>query len=215
MTTEQQQEKTRKINAGAWAPRIAIRDPAGELIGHLAPLNPAALVLPSLMEAITRWRASQAAAFATHFIPTTERTREWLKGIVLQDQRRIFCIIHHQGQPVGHLGFRDLDAESYQGDNLVRGERGGGANFMRYASWAFHAWAMREFGVERCWGRVMADNQPAIDFNVSLGATLGSVREPAGAPENSPRQVATELTWDNLLRAAPPAVIRDFLPREG
>jgi hypothetical protein len=211
MIPEQQREKTRRINAGDWSPRIDIRDSSGELIGHLAPLNSGALVMPALMEAITRWRASHAAAFITRFTPTTERTREWLREVVLQDPRRIFCIIHHQSHPVGHLGFRDLDAESYQFDNLVRGERGGGPNFMRYAAWAFHAWAMREFGVQRCWGRVLADNQPAIDFNVSLGSTLGCVSEQASAPENSPRQVATELTWDSLTRTAPPAVIRDLL----
>ena len=41
--------------------------------------------MPALVEAITRWRATHAAAFATRFTPTAERTREWLKGSVLPD----------------------------------------------------------------------------------------------------------------------------------
>jgi hypothetical protein len=74
---------------------------------------------------------------------------------------------------------------------------------------------MREFGVKHCWGYVIAANRPALDFNLSLGFLPKPDQDECLEKPIGPEQVYLVLTWDNLVRAAPPAVIRDFLPREG
>jgi len=180
-----------------------------------------------LMDLITRWRMRHAYAFASTFSPTVERTRAWLRDTVLTDSSRLLFLINYAERPIGHVGFRDLTAEDYQGDNLVRGERGGGINFMQYAAWAFHAWAMQHFGVSRTWGRILASNAGAIRFNLDLGHTIhrrvpcfsriveGDVvldEQPSKANEDPADEfVYVSLTWDNLLRAAPAATIRHAL----
>lgn len=227
MATEQQRQKVLAINTGRWVPELYVRDPAGVIVGALTPINTSSLENGTLMESITRWRIENAAAFASQFSPTVDRTRAWLRDTVLPADDRVLLVIRHGERLIGHVGFRDLMANTYQGDNLVRGERGGGINFMRHALWAFHAWAMRYFGVRQSWSRILAQNAAAIEFNGSLGTQFFSDLESARAdglitdPSEPPSAGAAEqvddgmiigtLCWDDLVRVAPEAVIRDFL----
>jgi hypothetical protein len=228
MPTDQQKQKVLAINTGRWVPEINVRDPAGAIVGSLTPINTASLDDLPLMESITRWRIENAAAFATRFAATADRTRAWLRDTVLPADDRVLFLVRHGGRPIGHMGFRDLTVDTFQGDNLVRGERGGGPFFMRHAGWAFQAWAMQCFRVRQCWIKILARNAGAIDFNTSLGFTLhpdpksamaaglvvGIPSMPANgaaAPADDGMIVGT-LCWDDLVRAAPEVVIRDFLP---
>jgi len=220
-----------KIQSGHSRPRPVIQTPTGDVVGFLSPLNVRMLDDAPLMDLMTRWRIRHAYAFASTFSPTVERTRAWLRDTVLTDSRRLLFLINHAERPIGHIGFRDLTPEGYQGDNLVRGERGGGINFMQYAAWAFHAWAMQHFGVSRTWGRVLASNASAIHFNLTLGHTIdrrvpcfsrivdGGVvldEHPCQADEKPADEfVYVSLTWDNLLRAAPAATLRADLQDSG
>ena len=210
----------RSINNSHWVPDVPIRDRSGALVGRLMPVSVMSLTDNSLMDAITRWRRNSAASFATQFTPTADRTRQWLKDIVLSDERRVLFVICIGDKPIGHVGLRDLDDCSFQGDNLVRGERGGGLLFMKYAVWAFQAWAMQCFRVSRSWGRVLANNSAASKFNLSLGNVIDvqSRAECSAAPIGMTVPEAAEdamvhmtLTWENLIRVAPEAVIRGFL----
>lgn len=210
----------RAINSSRWVPAVAVRNPSGASIGRLVPINSSSLDDQVIIESITRWRRDSAASFATQFNPTVERTRNWLKDVVLADEQRVLFVIYQADKPIGHVGFRDLNETSFQGDNLVRGERGGGLLFMKFASWAFQAWAMQCFRVSRSWGRVLADNSAAIKFNLSLGNIIDvqSQAEGSAAPVGMTVPEAAEnamvhmtLTWENLIRVAPEAVIRDFL----
>jgi hypothetical protein len=212
----------RSINSGRWFPDVLIRDPSGALVGRLIPVNVMSLSDNLLMDAITRWRINNAASFATHFMPTTDRTRQWLKDVVLSDERRVLFVICTGNRPIGHVGLRDLDECSFQGDNLVRGERGGGLFFMTYAVWAFQAWAMQCFQVRRSWGRVLASNSAAIKFNLSLGNVIDVDSATEATPDlasigkssansGDKAMIQMSLTWDNLIRTAPEAVVRDFI----
>lgn len=215
-------ETVLSINRGLWSPEIAVRDTSGDVIGRLLPINIRSLDDPALIEAIARWRTNSAKSFATQFVSTGQRTRNWLEDVVLTDDRRLLFLIYHRGAPIGHVGFRDLDETSFQGDNLVRGERGGGLFLMKHASWAFQAWAMQCFRVNRSWGRVLSTNSAAIQFNLALGNTVDAQPEPrehnclAPNPMAVPElvedsMVRMTLTWENLIRTAPEEVIRDFL----
>jgi hypothetical protein len=215
-------ETVLSINRGLWSPEIAVRDFSGDCIGRLLPINIGLLDDSALIEAMTRWRRNRAESFATQFVPTAQRTRSWLEKVVLNDDRRLLFIIYHHDNPIGHLGLRDLNETSFQGDNLVRGERGGGFFLMKHASWAFQAWAMQCFQVRQSWGRVLANNSAAISFNLSLGNVVDVPSETVAAPHLPPTErdgvnsgdkamIQMTLTWDNLLRAAPEAVVREFM----
>jgi hypothetical protein len=227
VVTDQQKRKILAINTARWVPEVNVRDPSGSIVGSLTPINTASLDDLPLMESITRWRMENAAAFASQFSPTVDRTRDWLRDTVLPADDRVLFLIRHGDMPIGHIGFRDLTEDAFQGDNLVRGERGGGLFFMRYAIWAFHGWAMQIFDVRRCWARILAHNECAIDFNSSLGTKLhfdlesaranGLVTEGSSMPTVGPteqsdnRMITGTLCWDDLVIAAPEAVVRDFL----
>ena len=227
VATDQQKQKVLAINTGRWVPEVNIRDPSGTIVGSLTPINTASLDDLPLMESITRWRIENAAAFATRFAATTDRTRDWLRETVLPADDRVLFLIRHDDTPIGHIGFRDLTADAFQGDNLVRGERGGGLFFMRHSGLAFNAWAMQCFHVQHSWARVLANNQAAVDFNMSLGSKVYPDLKSAKAahvkidndflgdntadrPDDG--MIFATLFWDDLVRVSPEAVIRDFLP---
>ena len=227
MATDLQKQKVLAINTGRWVPEVHVRDCSGAIVGSLTPINPASLDDLPLMESITRWRIENAAAFATRFAATTDRTRDWLRDTVLPADDRVLFLINYGEKPIGHIGFRDLTADAFQGDNLMRGERGGGLFFMRHSALAFHAWAMQCFQVQHSWARVLANNPTAVDFNMSLGSKVYPDLESAEAArvkidndllrDNTAERpddgmIFATLFWDDLIRVSPEAVIRDFLP---
>jgi len=166
-----QYDYVRAIKQGVLQVKPPILSPTRVVVGQLWPITYATLESPDVIEAITRWRAMHQHSYASRFTPTPARTREWLHDVVLPDDRRMLALIAWSKRPIGLTGFRDLTDVGYEGDNLVRGERGGGSNFMLLATTAFHSWAMTTFGLQQTWLRVLASNQAALDLHLSAGCT--------------------------------------------
>lgn len=148
-----------------------ILSPTGAVIGHLTPVTHATLHAPDVIAAMTRWRATHQLSYASRFTPTAARTGNWLRDVVLPDDRRVLFLIHWNQKPIGLTGFRDLADDGYEGDNLVRGERGGGPDFMLHATLGFHAWAMSTLRLERTRLRVLASNHNALTLHLTAGCT--------------------------------------------
>lgn len=170
----QQTSLVRAVVAEEVALRIEVRDRRGAAVGHLSPLTRSSLADESLIDQLTRWRNRARGSFLTQFTATPQRTRGWLEKVVLADPARLFFLVHAGSKRVGQYGFRDLTPEAVELDNLLRGERGGGADFFRDVERALVAWLFERCGVRTIYGHVLSDNELTLELHRATGFRPGA-----------------------------------------
>jgi RimJ/RimL family protein N-acetyltransferase len=149
--------------------KVPICDPQNKRIGHLSPLTVSAVENDEILEKLTQWRNRHSQHFLTRFTATPERTKAWLRDTVLPDDSRLMFLIYYKDKLVGHNGFRHLTEFYNEGDNLIRGERGGGINFMYYACVAQTTWIFNSLGIESAKIKVLSVNEGALIISKKLG----------------------------------------------
>jgi hypothetical protein len=169
--------KVRRIKSGNDPVVIVVNDGFGSNMGFLVPITERDLAQDHVADLITKWREIGAYAFGSTFKPSKARTLDWINETLLPDPDRLLFLIYYKNFPIGHIGLRDLNCYCYQGDLLLRGEKGGGAMFMFNACRAFHLWAFDYFRVNFAWGCVRRDNLEGIRFNQQLGNQMADSTE--------------------------------------
>src|SRR4051794_30228292 len=63
-----------------------------------------------LLDRLGHWRAEHMASYPTQFTVTRERTRTWMRDVILGNPGRLMLlVIDADGLVVGHLGFDKAD----------------------------------------------------------------------------------------------------------
>ncbi len=151
---------------------IILNDERGVRVGMMRPITERHLDDVDLIEKITNWRNAHMANFLSHFVATPDRTRAWLKNVVLKSNGQILWLIYDgDAHLAGHFGFKDLNSESVMLDNAIRGERVGHPKLFVIAGQALVAWLWQNTSVKKICTIILSKNIPAIMMNRQIGFT--------------------------------------------
>lgn len=135
--------------------------------GSLVPLCIGMAKNDDLISSMTRWRNENVSAYPTQFTATLDSTRAWFKnGLIEKNGRILFLIVTDSGKAIGHIGFNSCinPEQSFEIDNVVRGDTSAPKGIMSAALTALLSWARTTLPVSKFLLRVMEDNEHAIDF---------------------------------------------------
>ena len=174
MLTQAQTSVIRKMKGGeparAAAEGIAINNDAGALLGWLVPLNPALADDEEIVGFITAWRRRFMRFFMTQFTATRDRTRSWLRDVVLKDDTRILFLIRDDtGKWIGNFGTCNITSHSAELDNLIRGEKGGDRRLVFHSELALMRWLYQVLDVEAIYLHVFSHNDRTLRLHRSVG----------------------------------------------
>lgn len=158
-----------RIIEGEESLAISIRDDDGLEIGVMCPITKLHLQSSHIIEKMTTWRNQYKVFFQTQFNATPERTKRWLNNVVLANSDQMLFLIYCEGILMGQYGFNQLNGNSAQMDNLMRGERGGHPLLMKYAVRALIKWLFSTMEVEEVYGYTFANNAMAMKLNKDVG----------------------------------------------
>ena len=170
-----QTDLVRGLKSGALEREILIRDFDDRVIGRAETMTRRALEDGPLLETFVRWRNQNRGGWLDQRVATLEGTRRWLEA-ALADDRRINCLLYFGDRLVGRAGFVDLGARGYMSDGIVRGERGGGMNFMHFVNFACMGWDFEHLRLSTMYSKILVTNDMARGSTSALGyRVLGEV----------------------------------------
>ena len=137
-----------KIKHGQVELDLPIRLSAGDVIGSLKAVTWADASDPIALQRLTDWRNANMKSFLTQFTATPQRTAHWLREVALPNDGQMLFWVQSEDAIVGHLGFTSLTATDAQGDNAIRGERGGHPKLIVTAQHAMFQWLFDVCGLD-------------------------------------------------------------------
>lgn len=166
--------------------RLPILDRQGASVGALRLINCALAADTTVLADLTHWRRTYMRFFLTHFEPSEERTHRWLIDRALPSADRLFFLLETDpGLFVGNFGLANVSAASAELDNLIRGRRGGGPDFIYLSECALLWWLFADPERTRVTLRVFSNNLMTISLHLTVGflttASQPLFINPAGA----------------------------------
>lgn len=150
---------------------ISILDDESNVAGLLKPITSRHLECNEIIQKLTVWRNLNMENFLTQFVATPDRTRSWIKNILLKEKGQMLFLIYSQNQVIGHYGFKELTTESVLLDNAMRGEKGGDPKLLVNAGKALLEWLFSRANVAEVRAEVMMENIPSIMLTTRIGFT--------------------------------------------
>lgn len=149
---------------------IPIISREGETIGRLCCVDQTRAADQRVVSALTKWRNKNSQAFLTQFEATETRTASWLSNVVIPSRdRMLFMIIDADDELIGNVGIANLNGESAELDNVLRGEISRFPGIAAAAVRALLKWAFRELELKTVYLNVFANNDKAVGLYKSLG----------------------------------------------
>lgn len=148
-----------------------VTEPGGKVIAELHPIGSAFFPDESLIDKMKEWRNRAGMFFRSQFKATAECTKTWLSEVVVPASNRILFIIYVDNVPVGHFGLCNINSNSAELDNAIRGEFGGGANLFVAVERSLIEIAFNELDVKEVHARVFSNNFLAMRMHTDLGFT--------------------------------------------
>ncbi|CAN2039942.1 N-acetyltransferase domain-containing protein [Candidatus Magnetomoraceae bacterium gMMP-15] len=149
--------------------KIDIIDNKKQKIGYLCPITKKSLKDDKIIQKLTDWRNFHRKSFLTQFEATYDRTKNWLKDIVLKDKSRLLFLMYSKTKLVGQYGFKGLSDKSVEIDNIIRGETGGHPELVHYAEIALLKWIYVTFNIHKIYAYVLSDNFIVINLHERIG----------------------------------------------
>lgn len=138
----------------------------GERIAFLRPISVDLGEQEDLfIKLLAKWRSDNWQAYPTVFKVTEAGTRKWIKSqLIDREDRILFMIVTLSGQPIGHLGLSNINADlqEVEIDNVVRGEDSVLPGIMAATLKTLCDWMFNVVGAKRLFLRVFFDNDRAI-----------------------------------------------------
>ncbi|MGL4460736.1 MAG: hypothetical protein ACRC1K_01170 [Planctomycetia bacterium] len=161
-------ERLERLRTGAETMRVPIRDDSGRPVGRLEPVTWKHAADDTLVETFVRWRNQNREGWLDQRPVSFEGTKKWLTAMLAAPDR-LLTLFYWNETLIGRTGFVALGADRYLTDGLVRGERGGGRDFLYWTSLAN---AKNEFeitGVKEFYVKILSSNELAIQNSDRLG----------------------------------------------
>jgi hypothetical protein len=166
--------------------RLPILDRQCMPVGALRLINCELAADATVLADLTHWRRIYMRFFFTHFEPSAERTHRWLIDNALPSTDRLFFLLETvPGLFVGNFGLSNVCATSAELDNLIRGRRGGGPDFIYFSECALLWWLFADVDRKTVTLRVFSNNIMTIALHLSVGFSTTASEpifiHPAGA----------------------------------
>lgn len=158
-----------EVVAGTRPFSLDIYGEGGTREGVLRPVTVAQLDDYEIVQRLTDWRNRSMEKFLSQFVATPERTRSWMRNVLLKMQGQMLFLVCVNDQVVGHYGFKNLTSSEVLLDNALRGERVGHPKLFVWAGQILVQWLFREAAVQRVYAYVLADNAASIMMNKQIG----------------------------------------------
>lgn len=134
----------------AYLNSIVIEDQELKNIGRLVPVGAWLLNSENDIENISSWRKKTMKMFLTQFDSTAEKTKIYIDKLCLQrDDRILFMILDADDRKIGHVGLVNINNNSVELDNLMRGVNGGDPRLIYFAELALLNWAFKKLNVRK------------------------------------------------------------------
>ena len=154
----------------ARASSIKIMNSQSEIIGFLVPVGTWILDDLQTVESIQYWRQRSMKNYLVQFESSYQRTWNYLQQNAILDSTRIlFMIAGVDGNFIGHVGLCNINDESAELDNLMRGVSGGAKDLMMHAEKETIHWAFSNLQIGEVRLRVLSFNFLAIKIHKLLG----------------------------------------------
>lgn len=166
-------------NLGGGVPqfRIGVHNQRGETIGFLEPVTRDLALDDRVAGLLCRWRERHKQSFLSQSRNSPERTRQWLKDVLMPDDGRILFLIGTElGVPLGTSGVEKITDVDGELGNVLRGEPGGHAQLFFFAEVALLNWCFTMLAVNRVYLNVFSHNTRAVRFYGSVGFSRAFVQ---------------------------------------
>ena len=154
---------------------IPVLNMNGEKLGKLLPVGPWIADDIEKVELIRAWRQRTMRMFLTQFESTFDRTLGYLKNLSIAQEGRIFFLIYDiSDRLVGHMGIADVDGNSGELDNLMRGVEGGDPRLVYFSEISLLDWCFTNLGINQSDVRVLSYNWLVLSLHEEVGYSFVS-----------------------------------------
>jgi hypothetical protein len=153
---------------------VPILDERAEEIGVLRPITVAHLRDEQLMQRFVVWRNQNRAGYLDQRPVTLDGVRRYVEDVVYNPTRLTF-LAYAEGRPIARLGAVRIGPIEHEADGLVRGERGGGMQFIHRAQLSNIVLLFYVLNQRSIIARVLSTNDLARESCSSLGFDMRPV----------------------------------------
>lgn len=147
---------------------VPIKDEQGEQLGDLRPITIEHLHDEALLERFVVWRNQHRLGYLDQRPVTLAGVRHYVEDVVYNPSRVSF-LAYCDGRPVARMGALRIGPQEHESDGLVRGERGGGMQFVHRAQLTGMVLLFRALNQTSIISRVLSTNDLARESCTSLG----------------------------------------------
>jgi RimJ/RimL family protein N-acetyltransferase len=156
--------------------KILIQNIQGDTIGMLIPVGEWIISDEKKINVIRSWRQNAMHMFLTHFIPTFDSTLNYLKNFSIKQEDRLFFLIysHDSKKLIGHMGIADVNIETGEFDNPMRGEKGGDSQLIYYSEVTLLNWCFKNLDITKIYARILSYNSIMLLLQKRIGFLIDS-----------------------------------------
>ena len=147
---------------------VPILDEQGRELGELRPITVEHLRDEALLERFVVWRNQNRLGYLDQRPVTLAGVRRYVEDVVY-NPTRLTLLAYVEGRPIARIGAVRIGPLEHESDGTVRGERGGGMQFMYRASLADMVLMFYAFNQRSMISRVLSTNDLARDSCKTLG----------------------------------------------
>jgi len=153
---------------------VPVLDDRAEEIGVLRPITVSHLSDEQLMQRFVVWRNQNRTGYLDQRPVTLDGVRRYVEDVVYSPTRLTF-LAYFEGRPIARLGAVRIGPSEHEADGLVRGERGGGIQFMHRAQLSSMLLLFYALNHRSIIARVLSTNDLARESCRSLGFDMRPV----------------------------------------
>jgi len=153
---------------------VPILDEQGSELGVLRPITIEHLRDESLLERFVVWRNQHRLGYLDQRPVTLAGVRRYVEDVVYNPTRLTF-LAYCDGRPIARMGAVRIGPHEHESDGLVRGERGGGIQFVHRAQLTGMVLLFYALNQTSIISRVLSTNDLARESCTSLGYVMAPV----------------------------------------
>jgi hypothetical protein len=162
------------VKQGSLPLSVPILDEQGCELGELRPITVEHLDDEALLERFVVWRNQHRLGYLDQRPVTLAGVRKYVEDVVYNPTRLTF-LAYCDGRPIARMGAVRIGPFEHESDGLVRGERGGGMQFVHRAQLAGMVLLFYAFNQTGIISRVLSTNDLARESCLSLGYDMTPV----------------------------------------
>jgi len=153
---------------------VPILDEQGGELGELRPITVEHLQDEALLERFVVWRNHHRLGYLDQRPVTMAGVRRYVEDVVYNPTRLSF-LAYCDGRPIARMGAVRIGPTEHESDGLVRGERGGGMQFVHRAQLSGMVLLFHALNQTSIISRVLSTNDLARESCTSLGYDMNPV----------------------------------------